>query len=105
MSKIKIMENLNTIPTAAEFLKSDNGFDDNDMELLAKSLKTENRMDISDICQTMVEFVKLHREAVLKSVIENVDFTDYTYQSMQQGSTVEVDKDSILDAYPVTLIK
>lgn len=86
---------MSNIPTAEEFLKIDNGFDDNDMELLAKSLKTENRMDISDICQTMIEFAKLHVEEALKKADNH---------AKMYNSTENI-KDSILNAYSLENIK
>ena len=82
--------------TAEEFLKRDNGFDDKDIELLVKSLKTENRMDISDIHVTMIEFAKMHVEAALQSANENVRY-DY--------SDIEAIQELILNAYPLTNIK
>lgn len=44
----------------------------------------------------MIEFAKLHVEAALKEASENVKITDYGYS---------VDKDSILNSYPVENIK
>jgi hypothetical protein len=89
------------VMTAEDFLKNDNGFDDDDIKLLAKSLKTENRMDLSDIYQTMIEFAKLHREAILKAAGENADTI---YRGDSFGDYI-VDKDSILSAYPPENIK
>jgi hypothetical protein len=88
--------------TAEEFLKIDNGFDDKDMELLTKSLKTENRMDISDICMTMIEFAKFHCKAQAKIIFEkSKNWKDasngYSYHSIKE--------ETIINAYDLNNIK
>ena len=55
----------------------------------------------NDIKKAMIEFAKLHVEAALKEASENaetkwVKYTDHDY---------EIDKDSILNAYPLENIK
>lgn len=60
------------IPTAKEFLKKDNGFDDADIESLVESLKTKNIMYISDIHVTMIEFAKMHVKAALEAADREV---------------------------------
>jgi hypothetical protein len=85
--------------TAEEFLKSDNGFDYEDMLLLAKSLKTENRMDISDIAQTMIEFAKLHVQAALKAKIEAME------EHMNDGYSLDEIDSFTYNAYPLDNIK
>ena len=57
------------------------------------------------ILPTIIEFAKLHVEAALKQASEEVDFTLDTYSSMQQGSVIEIDKETVIDAYPLTNIK
>lgn len=52
-----------------------------------------------------IEFAKLHVKAALKAACENADMTEYSYQSAQEGSTMEIDKNSILNAYPLENIK
>ena len=85
--------------TAEEFLKKDNGFDDEDIKLLIKSLKTKNIMDISDIYVTMIEFAKIHVQAAIEAAFENsqVDWID--------GEYWETNEKSILNAYSLTNIK
>lgn len=53
----------------------------------------------------MIEFAKLHVEAALKQASKDADMTDESLMSLQEGSSVRIDKDSILDAYPLTNIK
>ena len=85
--------------TAEEFLKSDNGFDYEDMLLLEKSLKTENRMDISDIAQTMIEFAKRHVIAALKAKIEAMK------EHMNDGYSLDEIDSFTYNAYPLDNIK
>ena len=55
--------------------------------------------------QIAIEFAKLHVEAALKSASEQVDLTDESYNSMQEGSVSDIDKNTILFAYPLENIK
>jgi hypothetical protein len=55
----------------------------------------------SDVINRMIEFAKLHREAILKEASEN---TDTIYRGDSFGDYI-VDKDSILNAYPPENIK
>jgi hypothetical protein len=50
----------------------------------------------------MIEFAKLHVEQALKAAAENVEL----YEGMHYGTiSYEVDEQSILNAYPLDLIK
>ena len=53
----------------------------------------------------MIEFAKMHVKAALEATINNVEFTTASWASLQEGSFMEIDKDSILNAYPETNIK
>jgi hypothetical protein len=55
-----------------------------------------------DIRQVMIEFARMHVAAALKEASEKADT-----QEMGKGFTAEtvVDKDSILNSYPLTNIK
>jgi hypothetical protein len=89
---------MNNLPTAEEFLNSN-------------SLKGHVAMDSvneDDIVTDMIEFAKLHVEAALKAAAEkarvcNVD--DHDPLTGQEFISSEVVKDSILNAYPLNLIK
>ena len=72
--------NTNKIPTAEEFLETDKDWN-----------KTTAQM--------MIEFAKLHVEAALKEANRKVIVTYY----YDEG--IRVNKDSILNAYPLTNIK
>ena len=50
--------------------------------------------------QIAIEFAKLHVTAALKFASEKADLTFESYESLQEGSFSEVDKETILDAYP-----
>jgi D-aminopeptidase len=52
-----------------------------------------------DVKKAMIEFAKLHVEQALKAASENVIVHDDAFKE------AEVDKDSILNAYPLTNIK
>ena len=59
------------------------------------------RISIEDAKEAMIEFAKLHVTAALKNASENsetkwIKYTDHDY---------EVDKDSILNSYPLKNIK
>ena len=99
------MKNIPLISTAEEFLKTDNGFDDNDMELLAKSLKTENRMDISDISNTMIEFAKIHVEAALKVASNEWLMSEVDKHGNLTEQSERYNTKAILNAYPLENIK
>jgi hypothetical protein len=69
-----------------------------------------------DIVQAMIEFAKLHVEAALKEASENAkaslgkDWISRKEQKIHPGQLVDtiiikVDKDSILNSYPLTNIK
>lgn len=77
-------------------------------ELLRNKYKLEGDRGVLRIDQVvgfMVEYTKLHRKAILGAAVEQADFTIETYNSMQEGSTVQIEADSILNAYPEDLIK
>jgi len=52
--------------------------------------------------QAMIEFAKLHVEAALKEVVENVEINDYDEHGQYSP---DVDRDSILNSYPLDKIK
>jgi len=60
-----------------KFLKDDNDFNDNDLKLLEKSLKTENIMDLSDIYLTMNNYAKILIIKELKNHIYNPNKPGY----------------------------
>lgn len=61
--------------------------------------------DKSDLIEAMIEFAKLHVQEALKQASENADMNDDYYNSQQEGSFGGIDKDSILEAYPLDNIK
>ena len=71
---------MSKIPTALEFISN------------AHDISMEN------IHYFMIEFAKLHVEAALQKAYENADLEYY-------GDEVCYNKDSILNAYPLTNIK
>jgi len=74
------------IPTANELFEQYHGF--------------EADSSSRDIISLMVEFAKLHVVAALKAASEDAHTKDVPYTD-----DVEVDKDSILSAYPLENIK
>ena len=102
------MENLNTIPTAEEFLKQVSPNDEFGLRLdLGNSKK--------HIYEIMCRFDKLHVQAALKEAFLNSEMRVSENDTNEYPSfvsnyddgyvTITVSKDSILNAYPVTLIK
>ena len=59
--------------------------------------------DVPHLVKLMIEFAKLHVIAALKEASKEAYIEDFG--SMQEGTTCVIDKDSILEAYPLTLIK
>lgn len=53
----------------------------------------------------MIEFAKLHVEAALKEASEKVSLTDFAWEFLQEGAYDAIDKDTILNAYPLNNIK
>lgn len=90
------------IPTAENFLK--------DFEL-----GETGKVDIEDAKQAIIEFAKLHVEAALKaasekSYVEYIDLEtkevfDYTDVITDDGVGADVNKNSILNSYPLENIK
>ena len=71
----------NNIPTAEEFMNLYHG--------------STNK-------HALIEFAKLHVEAALKAASENVD---YTTDGQEHITDVWIDKNSILNSYPLDNIK
>ncbi len=59
----------------------------------------------TEVYNLMIEFAKLKCQEQLEAIKENVCLTDYSYESAQEGSTLEIDMDSINDAYNLEEIK
>ena len=78
----------NNIPTAEEFFKEKYGVSD--------------RIATSNATLLAIEFAKLHVEACKKEIIEKVEINDYDVHGQYSP---DVDRDSILNAYPLTNIK
>ncbi len=58
-----------------------------------------------DILNWGIEFAKFHVEAALKQAAEDACMTNDSWASMQEGTTMDIEKSSILEAYPLTNIK
>ena len=56
--------------------------------------------------RAMVEFAKLHVEAALKAAADNAETKEEAFYGVDEVYSIRVvDKDSILNAYPLTNIK
>lgn len=74
----------------------------------ADEFRTIKMLDSSHVWtdeKIMIEFAKLHVEAALKYASENADMDTEYYNSLQEGSSGGIDKDSILNSYPLDKIK
>jgi hypothetical protein len=80
----ELMEKDNQIPTAEQFLNRDESGVFNEV----------------DIAQAMIEFAKLHVKLALKAASENAQT-----ECDEGGELGFVNKETILDAYPLTNIK
>ena len=65
----------------------------------------EYLVDKEDFEEALIEFAKMHVEAALKEAAEDADLTNQSYNSSQEGSTMEIDKNTILNSYPLENIK
>ena len=69
-------------------------------EILSKKFsELKSSFDLNDVKDCMVEFARLHTEAALKEASEDVELETYG----NFGNSVN--KDSILNSYPLTNIK
>jgi len=85
----KFNENIHPqIPSAVEFLQS---FTDNP--------------DDDTIYKAMVEFAKLHDKEALDEASKKVTLTEFATEFLQEGASDAIDKQSILDSYPLENIK
>ena len=80
---------MNKIPTAEEFMESHN------------MSSSDNRKKI------LIEFAKLHVEAALKEASEKVTCSEETQYDEYDNAVLiaKIDKDSILNAYPLSNIR
>lgn len=62
-------------------------------------------VDENKLYKIMIEFAKLHVEAALKAASEKVELTDFAYEFLQEGADDAIDKQTILNAYPLDNIK
>jgi negative regulator of sigma E activity len=98
---MKELYNMKNIPTAEELLlavviDNNNSFDLNDFKIT------------SDVTKAMVEFAKIHVQEALKQASQNVKTKEEWWQDNGNPngfSYTAVDRDSILNAYPLTNIK
>ena len=79
------------ILTAEEFFKEKYGSND--------------RIAIDNAILLSIEFAKMHVEAALKLASENVEMEYEPHWSGEQEDITYIDRDSILNAYPLTNIK
>lgn len=104
-----LLKNLDNMITAEEFLNEKYYHIELDLN------KTDSYINLRDIHNAMIEFAKLHVEAALKEAsekafVEYIDLTndeifDYTDVITDDDVGVNVNKKSILNAYPLDLIK
>ena len=88
------------VPTAEDFLQDHHQishfYDD----------KTNNMVCFSDDVQkAMIEFAKLHLKAQEEAILQNVTTINEPHWSGEQEDDIIVDKDSILNAYPLENVK
>lgn len=86
---------MKNIPTAEEFLKSKGLFNDKSMRLQNIGLTSS---------EAMIEFARFHVEAALKAAAEDV-WWDVNDDADLHNVNITINKDLILNAYPLTNIK
>lgn len=80
------------IPTAEEFLHKEIYYERYD------------RFLEKDIIKALKKFAKLHVKASLEASNQQVKLNDFAHEFLQEGASDAIDKDSILNAYPLTNI-
>lgn len=69
-------------------------------------LATDWKEEIIKIAENYaIEFAKFHVEAALKEASEKASLTDFAHEFLQEGADDAIDKESILNAYPLENIK
>lgn len=86
---------MKNIPTAEEFLKSKGLFNDKSMRLQNIGLTSS---------EAMIEFARFHVEAALKAAAEDA-WWDVNDDADLHNVNITINKDLILNAYPLTNIK
>ena len=87
------------VPTAEDFLQH---------HLQISHLYEKITCLSDDVKQAMIEFAKLHVETALKEASEQATVTPIDHEEISEGSFRPiwgVDDDSILNSYPLDLIK
>jgi len=85
---------MSKIPTAEEFINENGGF-----------LKYSSAQEFVECQILMIEFAKLHVEKALKQASESKSLcTAYTQDGLDY-KTMELSKESVLNAYPLENIK
>jgi hypothetical protein len=79
------------IPTAEKFFMNN---------LVNSSIDENGNYSICDIKESMIEFAKLHVEAQKKHILKNVKT-----KKVNSWGGIGIDKDSILNSYPLEKIK
>jgi hypothetical protein len=94
----------NRLPTAEELLNQKVYITQDDIKDVHDSVST--------VTEAMIEFAKLHCEAQLKDILENACMKEYKegdwdscWISNDMGDGYVLDKNSIINAYPLTNIK
>lgn len=49
-------------------------------------------------------YATMHVEQAVIAIINSVDFSDESYHSLQEGSTISIDEETIINAYPLSNI-
>jgi hypothetical protein len=94
---------MNKLPTAEEWLT-------NHKELFKYSLELHDEggylgIDDDMLYKIMNEYAKLHVKACKKEISEKAKLNDFAYEFLQEAASDAIDKDSILNAYSLDLIK
>lgn len=89
---------MSNIPTADEILSK---YSDN---YKIAPFKDRASVNGKHAIEAMMEFAKLHVQAALESASNKVDF-DWKNNPSMDTHGVDIDKNSILNAYPLNLIK
>lgn len=97
----KINESVeDTIPTAEQFTRQTSILHD-----MWDNTRGQGEWNQKEINKILVEYAKFHVEAALKAASKKASLTDFAYEFLQEGAYDAIDKESILNAYPLDNIK
>ncbi len=98
IKKFESFKDQNKIPTSEEYAKSNYyGLEEHD-EGGFLGINTE------EYAKHLKSFAEIHVKAALLEASQKASLTDFAYEFLQEGASDAIDKESILNSYPLANI-